>query len=302
MPKRRDRDRGRELTVLRTAHIPLVEVSGVTLRRDPDGDVGLIAIGDRSAVAAWVVLPDDDEGDYEWSETDVSALEGSLVPAHDSQLEVVCADGAGRVLLIQEDPPRAELLDWAERRVLATIALDVPMGHALHGAWIDPDASHGEGAVLLANGHLLVAKEKDPPAFMEFGPARGVSSGCSPSTVLSDGAPWPVKPGEHTYVPLATWMPSKELLAACEDFSDLEGGPDHRLYMLSDKSASIARLPDLPAGGGLATADRTWRIMDADGKPEGLAFTRHGRAIVTLDTRQMMHNLVVLDPPIVTWW
>jgi hypothetical protein len=35
-----------------------------------------------------------------------------------------------------------------------------------------------------------------------------------------------------------------------------------------------------------------------DGKPEGLAFTAEGRAIVGLDTRKPRRNLVLPDPPV----
>jgi hypothetical protein len=34
------------------------------------------------------------------------------------------------------------------------------------------------------------------------------------------------------------------------------------------------------------------------GKPEGLAFTSDGRAIVALDTKKARRNLVLLTPPI----
>jgi hypothetical protein len=304
MPKRRDREKAadRDLTVIRTIHVPLLEVSGVTLRREADGDMALIAIGDRSAVAAWVVLPDDDDKPYVWTEVDITEVEGSAIPMQDPQIEAVCADGEGRVLLLQEDPARVELLDWAESRVIASVDLTIPPGHALHDAWLDPEGSRGEGVVLLANGHLLIAKEKDPPAFIEFGPAGTTPSGCTSATVLDPGQAWPVEPGQHEYVALATWTPVDDLLAACADFSDLEVGPDRRLYLLSDKSASIARLPALEPDGGTAMADKVWRLGDIEGKPEGLAFTRHGRAIVALDTKEKTHNLIVLDPPIVTWW
>jgi hypothetical protein len=279
-----------------------VEVSGVCLRRGADGRVSLIAIGDREAVAAWVVLPEDDDEPWAWSQMDVARLRGSLMPAGDPQLEAVCADGQGRVLLLQEAPPRAELIDPAGERVVASFDLIVPDDHPLSESWKDPDASRGEGAVLLANGHLLIAKEKDPAAFIEFGPAHEVATGFGRSTFLPDGSAWPVEPGHHRFVALDTWMPSGELLAVCPDFSDLEVGPDHRLYLLSDKAATIVRLPDLAPGVGSVTMERTWELGKVDGKPEGLTFTRHGRAIVALDTRKAKSNLVVLDPPIVTWW
>jgi hypothetical protein len=61
----------------------------------------------------------------------------------------------------------------------------------------------------------------------------------------------------------------KTLAKACADFSDLEIGRDGCLYLLSDKSSTIARLDDLPAGGGTAALVDAWRLGDLDGKPEG---------------------------------
>ena len=290
------------LSIQRTEHVPIVEVSGVCLRRGADGRMSLIAIGDRSAVAAWVVLPEDDDEPWVWSEVDITHVKGSLMPMDDPQIEAVCSDGEGRVLLLQEAPARVELFDWTAEQVIATIDLDVPAGHPLSEAWLDPEGSRGEGAVLLANGHLLIAKEKDPPAFIEFGPAGESPSGLGPGTVLAGGSAWPVDPGHQRFVALETWLPTDELLEACADFSDLEVGPDRRVYLLSDKSATISRLSELVPGAGHAAMERTWSLGQIDGKPEGLTFTRHGRAIVALDTRRAKSNLVVFDPPIVTWW
>lgn len=290
------------LTVYRIEHVPLLEVSGVCLRRGEDSRMSLIAIGDRSAVAAWVALPEDEDEKWAWSTVDITKVKGSLMPMGNPQIEAVCSDGEGRVLLLQEDPARVELLDWAEENVVATIDLAVEAGHPLSQAWLDPEGSRGEGVVLLANGHLLVAKEKDPPAFIEFGPAGATPAGCGRETMLAEGAGWPIAPGHHTFVALDTWMPSDELLEASADFSDLEVGPDRHLYLLSDKSATICRLPELVPGTGHITLERAWSLGDIDGKPEGLTFTQHGRAIVALDTRKAKNNLVVLDPPIITWW
>jgi hypothetical protein len=64
-----------------------------------------------------------------------------------------------------------------------------------------------------------------------------------------------------------------------------------------DKSSTIARLDDA-AGGGTAALLDAWRLGDLDGKPEGLAFTARGRAIVGLDMRKPRQNLVLLDPAV----
>ena len=96
----------------------------------------------------------------------------------------------------------------------------------------------------------------------------------------------------------AIWRPDKTLAKTCADFSDLEIGRDRCLYLLSDKSSTIARLDDLRAGGGTAGLLDAWRLSDLDGKPEGLAFTAHGRAIVGLDTHKPRRNLVLLEPAV----
>jgi len=145
---------------------------------------------------------------------------------------------------------------------------------------------------------LLVAKEKKPAAFIEFGPRHSRSRGLVRGGALAAGERWPIKKGHHDFVALAIWLPDKRLAKTCADFSDLEIGPDGYLYLLSDKSSTVARLDDLAAGGGTAAHLDAWRIGDLDGKPEGLAFTAQGRAIVGLDTRKLRRNLVLLDPAV----
>ncbi len=286
------------LAVYRVVDVPLEEVSGVCLRRGAAGELALLAIGDRVAVAAWFVQPNDDLAPLAWQTTDVARLEGTRLPEDDPDIEAVCADGAGRVLLLQESPPRSELIDPTARRVVASISLEIPGDDKLARAWLDPAGSRGEGAVFLPDGHLLVAKEKDPSALIEFGPPGAEPIGLARGGALSPGVAWEIEPGDHRYVALAVWWPDKALRKACRDFSDLEIGPDGHLYLLSDQSDSIARLSDLPPAGGAVSTAATWRLGDLDGKPEGLAFTPNGRAMVALDTRRARHNLVLLEPPI----
>ena len=115
---------------------------------------------------------------------------------------------------------------------------------------------------------------------------------------LADGERWPIKKGHHRFVALAIWLPDKTLAKTCADLSDLEIGLDGYLYLLSDKSSAIARLDDLPAGGGTAALLDAWRLGNLEGKPQGLAFTAQGHAIVGLDTRKARRNLVLLEPAV----
>jgi hypothetical protein len=285
------------LRVRRVIDVPLREVSGICLRRNRKGRMFLIAVGDRVAKIAWFSQPRSDDGRIDWHTRSIAKLSGSMLPKHDPQIEAICADGLGRVLLLQETPPRVELIDPKALRVVASIDLAVE-GRGKIGVWSDPKGSRGEGVVLLPGGHLLVAKEKKPAAFIEFGPPHSQSRGLVRGGALADGERWPIKKGHHQFVALAIWLPDKRLGKTCDDFSDLEIGPDGYLYLLSDKSSTIARIDDLAAGGGTVALLDAWRLGDLDGKPEGLTFTAQGRAIVGLDTRKPRRNLVLLEPAV----
>jgi hypothetical protein len=284
------------LRVSRIVDVPLREVSGICLRRSRNGRMFLIAVGDRMAKIAWFSQPRSDGGRIEWHTRNIAKLSGSMLPKHDSQIEAVCADGIGRVLLLQETPPRVEFIDPKTLEVVASIDLAVEGRGEIARAWSDPKGSRGEGAALLPGGHLLVAKEKKPAAFIEFGPPHSRSRGFIRGGALAAGERWPIKKGHHRFVALAVWLPDKTLAKTCADFSDLEIGPDGYLYLLSDKSFTIARLDDLSAGGGTAALLDAWQLGDLDGKPEGLAFTTQGRAIVGLDTPKPRRNLLLLEP------
>ena len=282
----------------RVVDVPLREVSGICLHRSRNGRTSLIAVGDRVAKIAWFSQPRSDRGRINWHTKNIAKLSGSTLPKRDSQIEAVCADGLGRILLLQEAPPRVELIDPKALKVAASIDLEVEGRSEIARAWCDPKGSRGEGMVLLPGGHLLIAKEKKPAALIEFGPPRSRSRGLVRGGALANGERWPIKEGHRRFVALAIWLPNKTLAKTCADFSDLEIGPDGRLYLLSDKSSTIARLDDLAAGGGTAALLDAWQLGDINGKPEGLAFTAQGRAIVGLDTRKQRRNLVLLEPAV----
>src|SRR6516165_11910973 len=287
-----------ELHVRRLVDVPLRELSGICLRRSRNGRMSLIAVGDQIAKIAWFSLSRSDGARIDWHTKSIAKLSGSKLPKHNPQIEAVCADGGGRVLLLQETPARVELIDLKALEAVASIDLVVEGRDEIARAWSDPNGSRGEGVVLLPGGHLLVAKEKKPAALIEFGPPDSPSRGLARGGALADGERWPIKNGHHRFVALAIWLPDKRLGKTCDDFSDLEIGPDGYLYLLSDKSSTIARIDDLTAGGGTAALLDAWRLGDLDGKPEGLTFTAQGRAIVGLDTRKPRQNLVLLEPAV----
>src|SRR5215471_5502372 len=165
------------LRVCRVVDVPLREVSGICLRRSRNGRMSLIAVGDRVAKIAWFPQPRSDEGRIDWHTSSIAKLSGSKLPKHNPQIEAICADGGGRILLLQETPPRVELIDLKALAAVALIDLVIEGRSEIAQAWSDPEGSRGEGAVLLPGGHLLIAKEKKPAALIEFGPTGSRSRG-----------------------------------------------------------------------------------------------------------------------------
>ena len=298
MARKNGQPNRQQLRAHRVVDVPLSEVSGICVRRGAKGHMSLVAVGDREATLAWFPLPGSEKDRIDWHTASIARLSGSELHENTLQIEAVCADGVGHVLLLQETPPHAEFIDPAASDVIASIDLVVEGGGEIARSWSDPEGSRGEGLVLLPGGHVLVAKEKKPAALIEFGPPHARSQGLARGGALADGERWPIERGRHRFVALAIWLPDKTLAKTCADFSDLEIGPDGCLYLLSDKSSTIARLADLPPGGGGAATLDSWRIGDLDGKPEGLAFTGQGHAVVGLDTRKPRQNLVLLEPAI----
>lgn len=271
-PKLDVRDRG---------DVPLREVSGFALRGDE-----LLAVGDReptifSAPAArWPLV---------WHATDLSGLD---LPDGGTQFEAIAAAGGNTVVVLQEQPARVLHIDLAVPALLGAILLDVPEEHRLHEAWLGDRSSRGESLVLIDRGHLLVVKEKDPPAIIEFGPP-----GAQPVGWRRGGAGAGPAPADATLTALATWWPAGELRKRLPDISDATVGPDGCLYVLSDQGSAIARLPDhLDAAGGEVDAEAVWRIAGRPENAEGLVILADGTPIVGIDTSSPRRNVLRLEP------
>jgi hypothetical protein len=270
-----------KLAVRDTTDVPLREVSGLAVHGQQ-----LLAVGDHDPVVFSATL---DPWPLRWHGTDLSSLG---LPEGGTQFEAVQPAGAGTVLILQEQPARILHLDLSVPALLSTLLLEVPEGHRLREAWLGDRSSRGESLVLTDRGHVLVVKEKDPAAILEFGPA-----GDEPVGWLCGGSPAPPEPADATWVVLATWWLADGLSKHLPDISDATVGPDGRLYLLSDQGAAIARMPDvLDPHGGEVDAVAVWRIAGAPENAEGLVILADGTPLVALDTKSPKHNLLRLDP------
>jgi uncharacterized protein YjiK len=158
----------------------------------------------------------------------------------------------------------------------------------------DDSTSAGEGLVALHRGRLLVAKEKDPPLLVEFGPPG------RPEGIAADSFP---AAGEAVDAPSGRLQASAAWsVDEVEDISDLWFGGGS-LYCLSDQSRCVVTvdLPLRPDSDRARTNDR-WNLEvperrgEPDGKPEGLVVTDDGTLIVGLDTTTPTENLCLYRP------
>jgi hypothetical protein len=290
--------------------VPLAEVSGLAHGRNRDDQVTVAAIGDRAATIAWATVGDEVE-DLDWQTLSLREVQGTRIPEADPQLEAIAVDGAVGVLLVQESPCRAEYIDARQRRVLVHITLDIPAdagSEALRASWADPDGSHAEGVVMLKDGHLLIVKEKDPAALLEFGPAGAVARGFGGDRWLDAGQPWwedvtPTADQDLSLVLLASWDPTPQMLATSVDLSDADVGPAGNLILLSDQGSSIAVVPaGSPAPdpfAGSFEATMVWRVSGLADKPEGIIVLPNLDVLVACDKQKPKKNLFVI--PRASW-
>lgn len=274
-----------KLAVRDVADIPLREVSGLAVRRTP-GAQELLAVGDHDPVLFSAPL----QGwPLHWEGTDLSGLG---LPDGGTQFEALVTVDERIVLILQEQPARVVRVDVSVPALVGATMLDVPTGHRLRESWLGDRSSRGESMVLTGQGHLIVVKEKDPPAILEFGPV-----GDAPVGWQRDRRVVAPEVADTEMTVLATWWLSGALAEQLPDVSDSTVGPDGCLYLLSDQGSAIARLPDtLDPAGGSVDAEALWRIGGRPEKAEGLAILADGTPLVALDTKAPRGNLLRLEP------
>lgn len=284
---------GAPLPISATVDIPIVEVSGLTITVR-EGVEYLVAVGDDGANFAWARLTDGRPG--EWRVADMAALLATAQAPTD-QLEAVCTDATGRLIVAQEDPSRLFVLDTDTDMLVATLTLDATTDDFLASVWDAAANSRAESAVLLPGGRVLVVKEKRPICLAVFGPGGDFD----PPTVDLAGAqsmtgPWGgFEVGTAgTLAAQASW-PAGKRLERLGDVSDAALGLDGALYLLSDQGSAIARVAELREPGSKVRLTHVWPITGRPVKCEGLAFAADGTCFVGVDTRKPKANLLVIE-------
>jgi len=236
-----------ELKIEGRWRVDLPELSALGLRfRGDTRSAELLGVGDRSfsiftgethPPGASTVSADLSDSVSSWT----------LEPA--SQWEGLAADGAGCAFVLQEhaghkkEPSHVFVFAPELRECIRVIALVVEDdGAEWKEEWEQDENARGEALVLLRDAHLLVAKQKDPVRFIEFGPTGTEAAGLGPSRFLDldESFEYPSDPFVE-YEPLASWGVAGEDRDKLPTVSDLAVF-ERRLYAISRKSNGIVRL------------------------------------------------------------
>jgi uncharacterized protein YjiK len=273
-----------KLKPTRIEDVPVPELSSLALA-DPGGQLRLLAIGDRKRTLAQAVVSGEP---LAWMVLD---LDRYGTTSDHGQFEGIAVTSDGHILVLCEDPPLVLVFHPARRQAESITLLPGERG-VLRDVFRNA-ASAGEGLLPLSDGHLLLAKEKDPPLLVEFAPPGEPASGVSASSFPTTGE-WP---RAETLCAVAAWS-----VEGVRDISDLAIA-GARLYCLSDQSQRVVALElPLEASTDRARADERWDLRvpkrkgEPDGKPEGLAVTASGTLIVGLDTATPSANLCWYQP------
>ena len=292
---------GATLEIVDRLRIPLAEVSGLACLRRRGGAL-LVAVGDNDASLATADVGGDGAiGEWRVVTSDeLGARPDAAVRFR--QLEAVAVDGGGRAWVVTEGSSLLGGIDLGAGATVGGASLDTANLPELDRHWTRRDASRSEGLLLLAGGHLLVAKEKDPAGLVEFGPAGEDPLGVSAATLLPPDEAFALPQGEPggqppTLVASAWWPLPSEVGRAFADLSDLALDGSGGVWVLSDESRRIGRLRLPLQVGDSVGIDPVADLPKKLGKPEGLALLPGGLIAVADDRKDERDNLWVFRAP-----
>lgn len=279
-----------KIEVSGTGRLPIAEVSGLGQRK-LGGKAQYLAIGDATPTLVTFDLDASGKASTITSH-DLSGLFGS----GPSQWEAVAGDATGAVFVMNEASDSISVLDPALRRITHTMKLSIPESHPLARDWKKDPNSHGEGMLLLANGHVLVVKEKAPVALVEFAPAGEDAQGYRADLALGS-RPFAVPSGaSSTLVATKYWSLKATDTKQLPDVSELAVEADGRLLLLTDQGRGIVRVErGLRVDEDKMDLKSVYRLPPSVDKPEGLVMAG-SIPMVAIDAREAGETLFSLAP------
>ncbi len=308
-------NRAPRLQMLSSMHVEGVELSGVSaIRKTVNGEIKVAMVGDGQAqiydlsVTEDLKLKNSRTIDFTKTVDERFALCNSEIGpgCKDSmkmiraQWEAFAIDGSGRNFLLQESSHAIIVMNSSATSVQNILNFDfskskyAPARISKKQRRIDDDLS-AEGFILLKNGHVLVAKEKNPAVLGEFGPVGQQALGINKDTILGEN--------EAFEIPGNAERSSLELLAEWQiaghgkcDIADLASDSSGNVFVLSENCKSIKKIERLVPNETVAVATEQWRMPKNLNNPEGFAIDGQNRFWVVSDIRGAGNNFFIIAP------
>ena len=214
-----------------------------------------------------------------------------------SQFEAIVAD-KDRIFVLQESSSLIFVLSGEDFSCQGVLTLTTAHDARIDSDWKADPNSRGEGFLLLKNGHIIVAKEKDPVTLVEFAPMGEGVSGFRTGDAVTGRDVFPMPRGSDTvYSAIKSWPLSSNSEFKVADISDLAIGPDGSIYALSDQSNGFGKIDStLRPDEKTFKVKSFWQFPKKIIKPEGLSIGEDSHIYVTTDGGEGLDNFFVLDP------
>lgn len=287
-------------------NVPIAELSGLAILHsrtkatgtaDTGGNISLFAIGDAGYEIASFRINRPSESASSHIDNVAPILGKHSKDA--SQWEAIATDSLDTLCMLSETRSEVSCVDLNLKEVRGTFKLDVSGTKNLERAWEDHPNSRGEGMILMKNGHVLVLKEKQPSMLVEFGPPGDPPLGFGPDMFLTAGEAFTLSQFSR-WAALKTWEFSDRLAELARDASEITLGPDGRVYLLSQESATLIRLEKvLKPDEDKVNVDHSayWKLPAGIEKAEGLIIDAEMHPWIGIDIKQKdKPNLFQLSP------
>ncbi|MBI2602999.1 MAG: hypothetical protein HYW48_08080 [Deltaproteobacteria bacterium] len=260
-----------ELQIDQTFYLPLREISGLDARPLKNDTFELLAVGDRYAQVLFThfnltsrLVENSEVIDYTDSIVDYFAICHSdripdchkLKKSMTSQWEAIKSDASGRIYLLHEQFASIVVIRRDSTEVEGVINLE--HFELTRNRRDLKENALGEGMVLLKNGHIMVAKEREKAAMIEFGPADDPAEGYQISSLIRSKDTFPLNTSHTSYVPLHYWKLPADFRPC--DLSEVSADSEGNLYILSQKCRMIAQIGELSLDQNKMTFVNTWGL------------------------------------------
>lgn len=301
-----------ELHIEKTFYLPLREISGLYARPLKDASFEVMAVGDKYAQVlrtrfdlAQKFLADSEIVDYsELLLNHFAICLSERIPSCrklkrdlTSQWEAIASDGSRRTYLMHEQFASIVVINSERKEIEGVINLenfDLTKKQRTDALELKENAL-GEGMILLRNGHIIVAKERDKASLIEFAPEADPAEGYDPKLVLQGKSVFPFDPTRTSYVPKHFWKLPVDFRPC--DLSEVSTDAEGNLYILSQKCRLIAQVSELSLDQKTMTFTNTWGLPKNISGAEAFVVLPGQRFLVAEDKKsEKAPNLHLLSP------